>query len=439
LLDSQWGRECVYLVQDFFSAVLQAIRQNRIADARKLLEQLREPNEVRLGNSKGRPRGSALGEVLAGDVLEALRQSDAVQSGLLQDLEDTVLMIENIDRDRVSDITINIIREPLIRYTQDMARLYGIPLTSGVESGPLWDPERETWYTELVDLPVTSHNKLILVPKAIVRQSIAYNSSKYYRHYIVPLLQAEELAARSSLVELLKNGRARVTKKSIYEKYGSGKNVTVRETLLHPEALDSYRIANRPQNSGPLNHQELTEVTDAPTPDWQALLSSVLVIRPGPAGASTYHKAVEALLTALFYPSLTMPVLERELHSGRKRVDISYTNLITRSSFFSWVGQHYPASNVFVECKNYSKDPANPELDQLQGRFSPSRGKLGLLLFRSTSDKELLIQRCIDTTHDDRGFIIPLDDDDLETLVRARQNGASDFGLLRERFDRLIM
>jgi hypothetical protein len=320
-----------------------------------------------------------------------------------------------------------------------MCRLYGIPLVSGVESGPLWDPKRKTWYADLVDLPITPHDKLILVPKAVVRQRLAYDSREYYRHFIVPLLQAEELAAGSSLVELLKNGRARVTKKSIYEKYGSGKRVAVRETLARPEALDTYRDAKKPQRLGPLSHQELTDAIDVPAPDWDALLGAVLAVPVGPANATSYHRAVEALLSALFYPSLIMPALEKELHSGRKRIDISYTNVLTDASFFGWVGQHYPAANVFVECKNYTNDPANPELDQLQGRFSPSRGQVGLLLFRSANDKGRLIQRCIDTAHDGRGFIIPLDDDDLQALVQERQTGTSGFGLLRERFDRLIL
>lgn len=75
---------------------------------------LREPNETHLGLSAGRSKGRALGTELARDVWKALSQSEAAKSGLLRDLEDTILMVEGISVDIVSDMTTNIIRGPLI-------------------------------------------------------------------------------------------------------------------------------------------------------------------------------------------------------------------------------------------------------------------------------------------------------------------------------------
>jgi hypothetical protein len=58
----------------------------------------------------------------------------------LQDLEDTALVVEGIDIDRISDVTTNIIREPLIDYTQNVAEQHGIPVEQ-VGSGHTWDPQ----------------------------------------------------------------------------------------------------------------------------------------------------------------------------------------------------------------------------------------------------------------------------------------------------------
>jgi hypothetical protein len=135
-----------------------------------------------------------------------------------------------------------------------------------------------------------------------------------------------------------------------------------------------------------------------------------------------------------------MPQKEAEIHEGRKRIDILYVNS-GASPFWHWLSEHYPAAHVIVECKNYGNDIANEELDQLAGRFSPSRGKIGLSLSRSFDNKDLFWKRCIDTAHDDREFIIPLDDEDLSEmvgLVKAK-NGTAMFGFLKERFDRLVM
>jgi len=127
LLPTPWGQECVSLIQAFFRRVLKAIRDGDSAVAIRLLEGLVEPNETHLGLSSGKAQGTGLGPELARQTYESLSTSDAVKTGLLEDLEDTALMVELIDRDRVSDIATNIIRGPLIEYTQSMCHYYGIP------------------------------------------------------------------------------------------------------------------------------------------------------------------------------------------------------------------------------------------------------------------------------------------------------------------------
>jgi len=440
LLQSAWGAECVSLVQSFFRTVLAAIQGDRHEDARRLLRALREPNETRLGLSRGRPRGRALGPESANSVWEALRHSEAVRSGLLRDLEDTILMVEGIRSDIVSDITTNIIREPLIRYTQDACRYYGIPMEHDVDSGFLWDQAGHEWRSKYVDLPVAGGRKLLLVPKAIVRRHMDYSTEEYYNDYILEHLREQELSSNTELVRLLKSGRRRVTKKDLRTKYGSGKLAIVRETLRKPSLLEDYRRDKRDHVRPPLTHEEIAEAEGTLGPDWDSLLSAALAIPAGRDDSDAYEAAIEALLTAVLYPALSHPHVQREIHDGRKRIDISYTNGAS-DGFFHWLGQHYPAANVFVECKNYSSDPANPELDQLAGRFSPSRGQFGLLVCRRLENKELFIQRCVDTARDHRGFIVPLDDNDLERLVEERKADYLDLGLplLRERFDRLIM
>ncbi len=214
-LQSEWGDECVHLVQNFFQTVLELIRSGQNGNAENLLRILREPNETHLGLSKDEARGRALGDGSAHDVWDALSKSEAAKSGLLRDLEDTVLMVEGISIDIVSDITTNIIREPLIRYTQQVCDLYGIPLIDGVASGPLWDAQQRNWFQRYERLPMANGRRLLLVPKAIVRIHLEYEFGEYYRHFLLEHLRQVELDANSALVELLKDGRRRVTKKSL--------------------------------------------------------------------------------------------------------------------------------------------------------------------------------------------------------------------------------
>lgn len=440
LMQTDWGDGCVSLIQNFFETVLKLIKDGKNADAETLLQELREPNETHLGMSQGKSRGRALGNESAHDVWRALSQSTAAKSGLIQDLEDTVLLIHGISVDIVSDITTNIIRGPLIEYTQEQARQLGIPLTQGVPSGPMWHPGRREWITDFVELPITKTGKLLLVPKAIVRRTSLYDMQYYYRHYMLEHMQREELKAGSALVKMLKKG-PKVHKKDLIEKYGGDKKAVIEQTLKRPDVLDEYRREMGKRPFLPLSHEDLDNVEgDKPT-DWDGLLNAVTSLGTGAEHAGTYEKAIEALLTALFYPDLVRPVYQHEIHQGRKRIDIKYTNM-AGVGFFEWLAKHYMAPQIFVECKNYRSEVANPELDQLSGRFGRSRGNVGILVARRFDDKSRFEQRCRDTALDGRGYIIALDDDDLAALVAARKAEDEapyrEYPILRQRFDTII-
>ncbi|QDV22904.1 hypothetical protein [Aureliella helgolandensis] len=185
-------------------------------------------------------------------------------------------------------------------------------------------------------------------------------------------------------------------------------------------------------------YHSLHKARRRPEPQWDNLLAILHNIRVGDRSNAHEH-AIASILHALFTSSLGEPQMQVNIHGGRKRIDITYRNQAI-GGFFKWLARHYKAQHVFVECKNYNPDPANPELDQLSGRFSPLRGQFGLLICRSISDKSLIAQRCRDTALDHRGFIVCLDDNDLCDLIQARGSLTVDpFSLLRQRFDNLIM
>lgn len=439
LLPDDLGDECVSLVQNFFQTVLDLIKAGKDAEAEKLLATLKEPNETHLGLSRGKSKGRALGEGSAHLVWRALSRSAAARSGLLRDLEDTVLLIAGVGVDIISDMTTNIIRGPLISYTQRMAAQVGIPLEDGVDSGPLWDPGQRQWFSRYEKLPMTKEGKLLLVPKAIVRADLQYRADKYFRHFILTHLRQVELEANSGLVEVLKNGRSRVTKKALIQKYGKGKKAIVEQTLANPQILDQYRKVIAKEDYSPLSLDQISDIENSAAPDWDALLDAVLSIPSGSADATRYERASEALMTALFYPDLTNPLMQYPQHDGRKRVDIRYTNM-ARDGFFKWLAAHYPSSQIWVECKNYTDDIANNELDQLAGRFSPGRGQIGILVSREFKNKALFLKRCRDTADDGRGYITTIDDDDLRALVKYRKE--TDFyqqwELLQDRMEKLL-
>lgn len=449
-VNSDWASECASSVQGFFQAVLDLIRAGDEGRARSFLSRLGEDNTTRLGYSSSN-KGSGIGSELAENFYNDLANSRAIESGFIRDIEDTALFIEGVRADRVSDVVTNIIRRQLVEYTQATAAFYGITLTKGIAARPCWNNHARRWdEPEHFDLPVAGSGPLLLVPKSIVRRKLYRDPDEYYYHYVLPFFQDDEIKKQSSLVQFLKkSGKPRVTKKDVDAKYrakhssgppGVEKRINLDATNRDPELLDKFKRAKAKRAPAAISHEDIAERTATSEPDYDALLEAVVSMEPGKDTAYKYEHAAEALLNALFYPELVIPLRQMEIHEGRKRIDIVYTNMAA-GGFFKWLSNNHPAGHIFVECKNYSRHLANPEYDQIAGRFSPSRGRYGLLVYRSYSDKEKVLASLRDTAKDDRGFITALDDDDLAELVQEIKTSGTASGLnglLDRRFRHLI-
>ena len=438
-LTSPWGNDLSSLLQAYFQTILRLIKNKEHAKAVSLLSCLNERNEFHLGYSRGASKGHGFGNLSATTVWDRFSKSDAATTGLLKDLEDTILLIHGVGKDMISDAVCNILNGPLIKYTQDMCFYYGIPMTPDMPSGPIWNPKTEAWEETLLPLPTTSFGNVILVPKVLVRQQISYQSDKYYRHHLIPAMQAEHIQAGSSLVKLLKDGTPKVSKVSLLEKYGASKLAVVEQTEVRPEILERYKQDKDRNPSPPLTLGELSEILSTEPPSLKPFINRLKQLPSGREHSGEYENLIEKVLSVIFYPSLINPKKQDRIHQGRKRVDITYTNE-AKEGFFYWASMHYPCSLMFVECKNYGKEMGNPEIDQLTGRFSPSRGQVGLLICRSIENRNLMTQRCVDTAKDQRGFILTLDDQDIIAMINEYHENPTNqsFPLLRQQWSRLI-
>lgn len=445
LQTGEWAESCRAQLQSFFQALLNAVIADDNAAVKILVASLSEPNETRLGQSAEGARGRGLGAGARADkIVKSLKDSHAKSSGLLIDLEDSALIVPDVGRDIVSDITTNIIRGQLIEYTQNMCIFYKIPMQER-SSGLVWNHEKEEFEDDLVMLPGTKEGTLLLVPKSIVRIKPIMSTDDYYRGYLRPIYEDLEIANPSSeLVYILKDGTHKVHKGKLDELIGRTKPDILQHTLAHPTALEEYRKSITAEDHPPMPPEEFQEKLNSPEIDFDDLLGAVRAIDPGKHGAGSYHRACADLLNAIFAGHLGNQKLEEKLHEGRKRIDIRYDN-IASSGFFRWLGDNYKAPTVVVECKNYTDDPKNNELDQLTGRFGPNRGNFGILLCRKVENRSVMSQRCKDAANDGRGFVVVLDDEDLNELVkfakanRANSVSRSAYPLLRSRFDSLIM
>jgi hypothetical protein len=413
----EWSYGCTEQIVSFFQTVIDAIRAGDHDRAKRILTNLSEPNETRLGLSKAKPSGRGVSGKQAVDLYKALFDSEAAKSGILTEIAECDLFIPGISTDKVSDMTTNVIRSRLVEYTQKQCELHGIELKDKIPAGMFWDMDLLNWTAHYARLPVWQGEKVLLVPKASVRFKMSLTSQEYFNSFVLEFLQAEHLRAGSALVETLKNGRRRVTKESLKNVYPFNKDELYRFTKAHPEVLELYKKAERREHDA--TNQGLDEDFNEST-YCDAVATALRAIPVGAGTASDFHNLMIGAIEFIFYPHLIYPVKEAEIHSGRKRIDISYTNAARDGFFYRLHTALQVTSNyVMVECKNYTKDVANPELDQMAGRFSMNRGRLGLLIARSCERRELFVERCRDTAQDGRGFVIPLFDDDIYEMLNA--------------------
>jgi len=433
-----WSIRAARTIRNFFEYFITLLRSGKRELARELFNQLGEPNETCLGLSRGRPQGRGIGKVNADDIFKSLLKSKAVLTGVIEDIEDCRIFVEGIDKDKISDMATNVIRGHLIEYTQQQCRLWGIPLTQNVPSGFLWQPDTRQWESGYTEMLVIGERKSLLVPKAIVSYSDKYTPQRYHRHFVLNFLQHEHLRMNSALVQRRKrrdgSERVWVTKKSIIEHEARlTKEYLTQFTRSHPDIFRDFRSTTI-QTDSLLNEELTSEDLDTIV---DQLITELRAILPGPEHATRYHRVIAGILELIFYPRLICPQIEREIHNGRKRIDITFDNAAKEGFFWRLhTTLKIPAQFIIVECKNYKRDVANPELDQIAGRFSLNRGKFGLVVCRDIDDFGAFIKRCTDTYKDDRGVILPLIDRDIIGILEKvkERNQRPDEELLSDRF-----
>lgn len=432
----RWSLEATRTIRSFFQYLVTLFSNNKNEEAWKIFSYLSEPNETCLGLSRRKPKGRGVGPEDTKKIFKKILQSKAVKTGLVEDLEDLVIFVENFGKDKLSDMTTNIIRKHLINYTKTQCNLWNIFLQKNIPSRQYWSKELNQWDNNYTEMLVIEERKCLLVPKSVVSYNNEYTPQKFHTHFVLNFLQQEHLRLNTALVqrEVKKDGSVKsfVTKKSIKETESPGTKADLNNIVdKHPELFHNFKKAKTIPGISLPNEA----ISDVNVSEVASYLRNKLADTPsGHAHAAEYHNLIIGVLEILFYPELSFPQKEKSIHQGRKRIDITFDNA-AHEGLFAELGSHMSCQYIFVECKNYVGDPKNPELDQLSGRFSHNRGKVGLLVCRQIDEIEIFYKRCSDTFKDDRGLILPIVDSDLITALNKWENNI-DFPLselLRDR------
>lgn len=365
-----WAAEASDRLRLYFERLVQRIRRGNFDDAVDILRGVSEPNDARLGFSDGEPRGSSIGGGKSEALARALSVSGAMRSGRIRDLGEFELLVPNIGRDAVSDITISVIRDLLIAYTHQQCELHGIAMRN-TSSGMYWDPAERQWANRYVQLPQVKEARpalrnLLLVPKYIVRRELSLESRDFYEHDVLDYLQAEYASAGQSLGSTVRRpNRSRRspgfrTKKSVEQQHPFSKEFLLDFVTQHPKVLDDYR-ARKSRGSKPLSNSSLSMSTGGEV-GWDVadLTEGLRDIRPGNQDAEKYEQWVKKALARIFYPALVDPKAKQRMNDGRKVVDIMFSHRSPTGGFARLAANlHLSALRIPFECKNYDAELTN--------------------------------------------------------------------------------
>lgn len=433
--DDDLSNDCADLIQDFFDSVIKAVSSRNQGRAVSLLANLSEPNEVCLGVSNEGNNGRGIGKKQAIQLFHAISNSSAGQSGLIQDLSDLDLFVPNIGKDKVSDITTNIIKLRLIEYTQDQCKLHDIDIASKTFMiRNYWSKASQSWEDGEFYLPSFDDMRpIILVPKFLVRREMSLESKSFYNKDIIyHIAKREEEDPSSGFVRVLKNGHRKPEIGKIRKKYKFSKKFVGEISSQNPDIYKKYKderirsvtlstlldgdiiaLASR------LGHSPVYSRRDTA----KMLIELLQSIHAGNEQAHDFNTLVLGVITFLFYPVLVNPRSEVSISNGLKRVDAMFTNR-ANSGFFGGlaVSRHLPCRDIIVECKNLSGDMGNPEVDQINGRLADTTGRFGLLICREIANPTRLLERC--RRYSSNGnFIVPLADEDLIVMLQMVVDG----------------
>lgn len=419
---SGWAKRANNQIIDFFSEVLELVQQQKRSQVIELLSAPGEAADAHFGYSMRTSSRRGIGKIKAEKMAHALFKSEAAHTGLLTSLSELDLFVDGIADDNISDLTLNILRHLLIEYTESQLDNLDIEGTLIVNAGFGWDHERKQWSPGRGRFPICDNERILLVPKFLVRRKVALNPQNFYQHWMLNYIVREHESLGTSFVKVFKNGKRRVLKKDVASANPFSKKSVADFIEKHPEVYLEFRtqqaasikMISAEEIADSLNSREIIKGPSA------SELKSILT---GQKDASRYHTFILEALTFICEGDLSAPKKEVKRDGGLGRVDIEFDNNAL-SGFFHNLGSKFSivCGKIIFECKNYAYDPKNPEIDQLSGRLKPHYGMFGVLVVRHVTDLEALRRRLV-RDRDQHKMMIYLTDDDIVKLLGLAHQG----------------
>jgi hypothetical protein len=360
-------------------------------EAMAYLEMSSECREVGLGNSKTKT-GKKIGSKLSAEILNIYKDIPQVSKSGFVHFEEIQLFVDNISRDRISDITCNFIKSFLVDYTFEQCEKHKIPLEKAVVEN-IYDYRKNKFVSEETWVPINPKDRspILFVPKRWLRYLPWINYEDYFGSYI------------SSLVS------------------NPGKPLD-RVALLNYNR-QNYDIV---QNYIRIKEREAADCKNDPLFKALPVLSAnrkMKEIQALPSGNKNaadkiYEDTVCQMLATLLYPQLDFAKAQSRTATGTQIRDLIFYN--NRSyDFLKDIYDDYNCRQIVIELKNV-REVEREHVNQLNRYLAQQFGRFGILFTRNTPPKSIY-KNTLDLWSGHRKCILILTDEDLLLMCKIFQ------------------
>lgn len=250
---------------DFFTEVITCARSASVADRNRglrMLQNLHEPNETRLGYSSKGSRGHAFADEMGERLWDTIRANRTLMSGtgstlnvqtaVLSRLEHLPLFIERVDRDMISDMATRVVFDVLRDFTLDVIATYpSIGAKMATNTYPIWNGTVGDLVDRKLDLPIADGKPLLLVPTNWIYWRPVMDPDQFYNRYATRTIQDEQTTYTS-------DGKPnKPSKESIKKNNKSVKETNARQATKYAEQHNRNLVYEFEQEID-ANHEPMT-------------------------------------------------------------------------------------------------------------------------------------------------------------------------------------
>ena len=376
-------------VTNSFNHINFLIKRNREDQARSILIELSECDEVGLGLSKRR-RGHRISEDQANGIVRIFKTISHYRDAGFTHFEEIQLYVDGISKDRISDFMCSFLKSFLVDFTYDQCRSVGIPTSKTVLRSIYNYSKQNVDHDVATELPIDpeTNRPLLLVPKRWLRFSPWINFDEYFTHYC-PLDKIGKPGEEGLRVKVLNYNRDNY---GIVEGFVKAKERTAADCTNDPLFKQIPVLSAK---------RKLEDIKALPTGNANSV-------------DKLYEDHVAPLLASLLYPHLDFAVSQSRTDSGVLVRDVIFYNN-TSVDFLSDIFTDYGTRQMVMELKNVMKVERD-HINQLNRYMANEFGRFGIIVSRHSFPSNVF-KNTIDLWSGQRRCIICIDDIDLELMV----------------------